>query len=71
MTETAAQMVAAVKAHALASYEKNGWDFIVECWDDAEIAERIAGCRTSAGAIRRVRQTASLLGEQRDNCRDW
>ena len=31
---TMQEMVAAVKAHALAHYNEDGWDSIVECYED-------------------------------------
>lgn len=58
-------LIEAVKAHALANYEQDGWDFIVECWEDDEIAEAIEGCTTEAEAIAEVRRTAGLLDERR------
>lgn len=36
MTQT---LVDFIKGYALAHYEDGGWDVVVECWDDAEIAE--------------------------------
>jgi hypothetical protein len=47
--------LAAIKAHALANYEKDGWDYIVECYDDAQIVEIIKTARTINGAIKMVR----------------
>lgn len=49
-------MVEAVKAHAQANYERDGWDYVVECWDDAEIAAtlREQGCTSVAQALRTV-----------------
>lgn len=44
MTQT---LVDFIKAHALAHYEDGGWDVIVECYGDEEIAETLA----DAGAI--------------------
>ena len=35
-------LVEAVKAHALAHYEDGGWDVIVECWEDQQIADALA-----------------------------
>lgn len=35
------ELVAAVKAHAHANYNGGGWDVIVECWTDEEIADVI------------------------------
>lgn len=60
-------LIEAVKAHALANYEADGWDFIVECWEDEEIAEAIteAGATTAEEAIKAVAETAGLLDERR------
>lgn len=65
------ELIDAVKAHALANYETGGWDFVVECWDDAEIAEALAeaGAATEAEAIAAVAETAGLLDERRQEVR--
>ena len=47
--------LAAIKAHALANYEKDGWDYVVECYDNAQIVEIIKTARTLAGAIKMMR----------------
>lgn len=62
-------LVAAVKAHALANYNKGGWDYIVECWEDEDIEEEIAGCRSAAGAIKKVGKCAKALGNYRAEVR--
>ena len=36
------ELVKAVKDHAQANYDK-GWDVVVVCWTDPEIAEEFAG----------------------------
>ncbi len=66
-----AELIAAVKAHAVANYETGGWDFIVECWDDSDIAEALdeAGAATEAEAIAAVAGTAGLLDERRAEVR--
>ena len=50
-----AQYVTAIKAHAIAYYETDGWDYVVECYDDAQIADIIKTARTEKGAIRMMR----------------
>jgi len=60
-----AEMVRAVREHANANYKKDGWDFLVECWDDEDIIEQIAGAKTVAGAIRNCAKTLKLLHERR------
>jgi len=50
-----AQYVLAIKAHAIANYEIDGWDYVVECYDDAQIADIVKTARTEKGAIRMMR----------------
>ena len=71
MTEVAGppDLVAAVRAHAVDNYESDGWDFVVECWTDADIAERIEGITTPEAAIAAVGEIAGLLDEQRSEVR--
>jgi len=59
------KMVQAVKEYALAHYGQDGWDYIVECWTDEEIAEEIKDCLSESGAIREMRQIAKLFHSQR------
>ena len=33
-----AKLIQAVKSHALRHYEADGWDYVVECYGDEEIA---------------------------------
>ena len=32
------KLIEAVKSHALNHYEQDGWDYVVECYDDEDIA---------------------------------
>ncbi len=66
MKESMKVLVEAVKAHALDHYEEGGWDYVVECFSDDEIAEDIGQARTVEGAIKKVKWHANLLGERRD-----
>ena len=55
--------IAAVQQHSLENYENDGWDYVVECYDDTEIADVIKTARASArlisGSQRSVRPYAS------------
>jgi hypothetical protein len=57
--------VQTVKDFALANYNKDGWDFVVECWSDAEIAEQITGAKTAEDAIKRMRNIVSAQDSYR------
>ena len=50
-----AQYVLAIKAYAIAHYETDGWDYVVECYDDAQIVDIIKTARTEKGAIKTMR----------------
>jgi hypothetical protein len=45
----------AVKAHAIANYETDGWDYVVECYEDEKIAEIIKTAHTEKDAIALMR----------------
>ena len=64
---TLQDMIDAVRLHAQLNYEKDGWDYVVECWSDAEISEEISGCKTEKGAIRKIKSIVSPLAEYRDD----
>tara|TARA_Y100001951_G_scaffold32163_2_gene25291 strand:- start:475 stop:726 length:252 start_codon:yes stop_codon:yes gene_type:complete len=71
------ELVAAVRAHAVANYNKGGWDFVVECWSDKEIEETIRGTSdfdespispvitTAARAIKEVARVVSIQASGR------
>jgi hypothetical protein len=61
----APDILAAVRAHALAHYEQDGWDVIVECYEDAELAELLRGCNTPDEAIAQAGRAASTFDEAR------
>lgn len=65
-----AELIAAVKAHALKHYEQGGWDVVVECYADAEIAEEIGDAATEAEAIERVGRSVGAYDEQRTAVRN-
>lgn len=68
------QLIAAVRAHAMANWGTAGWDFIVECWSDEEIAEQITADMTPEQAIAAVGEVAAVLDERRSevmNMANW
>lgn len=58
-------LVEAVKNHAKANYESGGWDMVVECMEDADIREDIAGCTTPEEAIAKVGEVAGIYHDRR------
>ncbi|MFZ9327910.1 MAG: hypothetical protein ACO24H_10775 [Polynucleobacter sp.] len=67
MTKTLPELVAAVRAYALENYEHDGWDFVVECYSDKDLAELISSksAKTPTLAIAAVRPLARILNERR------
>lgn len=57
-------LVVAVKRHAVEHYEDGGWDVVVECWSDKEIAEHIRGAKTVAEAIKKFATVVSVWAER-------
>lgn len=73
MTVTAAtttSLVEAVKAHALAHYTDGGWDVIVECWDDDEIAEQIGDASTVEDALAAFAVLVDVWGDGQADARN-
>jgi hypothetical protein len=58
-------LITAVRAHATDNYNTGGWDVVVECWSDSELAREIGKCRTAAGAIRRMAGIVAMYAERR------
>lgn len=58
-------LVQAVRQHAQAHYEQDGWDYVVETMDDADIAAIIDGVFTPASAIKRVHKHVKMLNSVR------
>jgi hypothetical protein len=58
-------LIQAVRDHAQEHYEADGWDILVECWDNSDIAEKIEGADTKAEAIAKCAYILDLLDENR------
>lgn len=68
---TTEEMIAAVRAHAKANYSIEGWDILVESYEDSQIREEIEGmygdspCTTNEEAIKRLGSTVGIVEERR------
>ena len=65
-------LIKAVKSHALSNYE-NGWDIVIECYDDKELAEAIGDATTEAQAIENVAEEFAIEArkERSDEIRSY
>lgn len=62
-------MVEGIKKYALDQYT-NGWDIVVECYDDSEILEIIDRHNGSMkGALDEIQEMVDIHNEQASNCR--
>jgi hypothetical protein len=60
-------LVDAVRDYAVDHYEQAGWDIVVECYTDEELAAEIGRARTVKGAIRNVGAAVGVYdGKRRD-----
>lgn len=64
------KLVQAVRDHALEHYEDGGWDVIIECYSDEEIAEEIGKARTPKGAIAKFAIPVSIWAEREADARN-
>jgi len=62
------ELVEAVKRHAEANYDR-GWDVIVECYTDEEIAEVIGRSRKLPAILRKFLQIVDLRQERLQEAR--
>ena len=62
---TTAELIRAVRDHANRNYNTDGWDFLVECWDDDYIAEIIGGAQTEKAAIAACKRVLKAMDENR------
>lgn len=62
---TRAELVVAVRDHAMKHYEESGWDYVVECYTDADIINAIGDATTVALAVERVGSIVRILDERR------
>jgi hypothetical protein len=60
-------LVSAVRAYALKHYEQDGWDYVVECWEDKDILDIVKGCKQESQAIRKVKTAVKTLDEYRQD----
>ena len=62
-------IVKQVREHANQNYNVDGWDFLVECWEDSDIAEYVGDTQDLEEAINRCRRVVMALDEQRREIR--
>lgn len=60
-------IVEGVKEYARGNYEK-GWDYVVECWEDADIERVIENTKALHIAIGRVSKYVKIRTEMSKNC---
>jgi len=63
--EALRDLIKAVRDHALDNYETGGWDYVVECWEDADIGNEIREGDTAERVIYRIGEIVAVLDERR------
>jgi DNA-binding LytR/AlgR family response regulator len=59
------ELIDAVRAYAIAHYQRDGWDYVVESYSDSQIADLIKTARTAVGAIKMVRTDCKARADYR------
>ena len=62
---TTDELLKAIRQHALENYNHQGWDYLVECYEDEDILEEIGTAKTLRGAIRKLIPTLRTLDDHR------
>ena len=58
-------LIQAVRDHARRNYNRDGWDMLVECWEDRDIVKAMGEASTVKQAIRNVRMVLKLSDDYR------
>lgn len=66
------ELIAAVRRHAMDNYENDGWDYLVECWDDGDILEQIsdAKAQTPTACIKHIGDIMKTFDDYRREIRN-
>lgn len=59
------ELIRAVRDHANANWDKDGWDFLVECWSDEDIGIAIAAAKSPKSAIANCKRVVKTLNLHR------
>jgi hypothetical protein len=61
-------MIQAIRKHAEANYNK-GWDYVVECWADGDILEKLSDAEGNLKqAIKDIQSIINIQAEVRSSC---
>ena len=61
----AIRLVNAIRQHAINNYSTGGWDYLVECWGDADILDCIGTTSNLRNAISKCSKTLKLMDDYR------
>ena len=59
-----AMMIEAIRAYALKNYESDGWDYVVESFEDNYLSELIGDAKTLEQAIQNIKDITTILKER-------
>jgi hypothetical protein len=65
-----ANLIAQVRQYAADHYTDGGWDVLVECWDDSDIADAIGKATTLRGALRKLSAVIDVYSDHQANARN-
>jgi hypothetical protein len=64
---TVEKMILTVREYATAHYDEGGWDYIVECWSDEDIAQILAEeqCHSLKQAVKTIQSIVQVMDDRR------
>ena len=65
MATTLKEIATALRKYAVENYETEGWDYLVETFDDEELLEEIKGATTLEDAIKKISPLLRALDGRR------
>ena len=58
-------IIKALKKHALEHYDEDGWDYLIECFEDDDILRLIDGATTLPLAIEKAGRVLRVMDSRR------
>lgn len=59
------EFIQAIRNYAKEHYNQDGWDLVVECWEDKDIRHAIVGASTLEAAITKIQSRLAPLASMR------
>jgi len=59
------EWAASIRQHAKENYDRDGWDYIVECWEDSDIVKAWGDAKDLKQALANVHEVVQVMDSRR------